>query len=211
MADLGHEELTYARTVSDDAELVARLRAGDEAAFVSLVDRYHAPMLRFAATFVPNRAIAEEVVQESWLGVVRGIAQFEGRSTLRTWLFSIVANCARRAGARERRQTPVDFADERAVPEVRFGPRGEWTSPPVPWVEESVDRIAAGQVVASIRGCFDALPAAQRQAVLLRDFEGLPATEVCGMLGISEGNLRVLLHRGRARIRNQLEIELGRS
>ena len=197
--------------MSDDAELVARLRAGDEAAFVSLVDRFHAPMLRFAATFVPNRAIAEEVVQESWLGVVRGIGQFEGRSSLRTWLFSIVANCARRTGARERRQTPVDFADERAVPEERFGPRGEWTSPPVPWVEESVDRIAAGQVVASIRSCFDALPAAQRQAVLLRDFEGLPAVEVCAMLGISEGNLRVLLHRGRARIRNQVEIELGRS
>jgi RNA polymerase sigma-70 factor (ECF subfamily) len=197
--------------VSDDAELVARLRAGDETAFVSLVDRYHAPMLRFASSFVPNRAVAEEVVQESWLGVVRGIGGFEGRSTLRTWLFSIVANCARRTGARERRQTPVDFGDERAVPAERFGRKGEWTAPPVPWVEDTVERIAAGQVVDSIRSCFDALPEAQRQAVLLRDFEGLPSAEVCGLLGISEGNLRVLLHRGRSRIRSLIEQELGRN
>lgn len=197
--------------MSDDAELVARLRAGDEAAFVTLVDQFHAPMLRFASTFVPSRAIAEEVVQESWLGVVRGIGRFEGRSTLRTWLFSIVANCARRTGARERRQMPVDFDDERGVPEERFGRSGEWTSPPVPWADDAVERIAAEQVVASIRGCFDSLPAAQRQAVLLRDFEGLPPSEVCGLLGISEGNLRVLLHRGRARIRNQVELDVGRN
>lgn len=197
--------------MSDDVELVARLRAGDESAFVSLVDQFHAPMLRFASTFVPSRAIAEEVVQESWLGVVRGIGGFEGRSSLRTWLFSIVANCARRAGARERRQTPVDFDDERGVPEDRFGRSGEWISPPVPWADDAVDRIAAEQVVASIRGCFDSLPATQRQAVLLRDFEGLPSSEVCGLLGISEGNLRVLLHRGRARIRNQVELEMGRN
>jgi RNA polymerase sigma-70 factor (ECF subfamily) len=197
--------------VSDDAELVARLRAGDEAAFVALVDRYHAPMVRFASTFVPNRDVAEEVVQESWLGVVRGIGGFEGRSSLRTWLFSIVANRARRTGARERRQTPVDFDDDRAVPAERFGRNGTWTAPPAPWVEESVERIAAGQVVARIRSCFDALPEAQRRAVLLRDFEGLPATEVCGLLGISEGNLRVLLHRGRARIRSLIEEELGRN
>ncbi|MEO5839823.1 MAG: RNA polymerase sigma factor [Acidimicrobiales bacterium] len=197
--------------MSNDAELVARLRAGDEAAFVALVDQFHAPMLRFASTFVPSRAVAEEVVQESWLGVVRGIGGFEGRSTLRTWLFSIVANCARRAGARERRQVPVDFDDERGVPEERFGRGGEWTSPPVPWPDDAVERIAAVQVVASIRGCFDALPAAQRQAVLLRDFEGLPSSEVCGLLGISEGNLRVLLHRGRARIRNQVELDVGRN
>ena len=197
--------------MSDDAELIARLRAGDEAAFVTLVDQFHAPMLRFASTFVPSRAIAEEVVQESWLGVVRGIGRFEGRSTLRTWLFSIVANCARRTGARERRQMPVDFDDERGVPEERFGRNGEWTSPPVPWADDAVDRIAAGQVVASIRGCFDSLPAAQRQAVLLRDFEGLPSSEVCGLLGISEGNLRVLLHRGRARIRNQVELDVRRN
>ena len=197
--------------MSNDAELVARLQAGDEAAFVSLVDEFHAPMLRFASTFVPSRAIAEEVVQESWLGVVRGIGRFEGRSTLRTWLFSIVANCARRTGARERRQTPIDFGGERAVPEERFDRRGEWTSPPVPWVEDSVERIAAGQVVNSIRRCFDSLPAAQRQAVLLRDFEGLSSSEVCRLLGITEGNLRVLLHRGRSRIRNQIELELGRN
>jgi RNA polymerase sigma-70 factor (ECF subfamily) len=106
---------------------------------------------------------------------------------------------------------PVDFDDERGVPEERFGRNGEWTSPPVPWADDAVERIAATQVVASIRGCFDSLPAAQRQAVLLRDFEGLPSSEVCGLLGISEGNLRVLLHRGRARIRNQVELDVGRN
>ena len=197
--------------MSDDAELLARLRAGDESAFVALVDRYHAPMLRFASTFVPSRAIAEEVVQESWLGVVRGISAFEGRSSLRTWLFSIVANCARRTGARERRHASIGLDEDRGVPDERFGRNGAWVAPPVPWVEDSVERIAAGQVVASIRGCFNALPDAQRQAVLLRDFEGLPAAEVCGLLGVSEGNLRVLLHRGRSRIRSLIEEELGRN
>jgi RNA polymerase sigma-70 factor (ECF subfamily) len=197
--------------VSEEAELVGRLRAGDESAFVALVDRYHAPMLRFASTFVGSRAVAEEVVQEAWLGVVRGISSFEARSTLRTWLFSIVANCARRTGARERRHTPVAFDDERAVPGERFGRKGQWVTPPVPWVEDSIERIAAGQVVSSIRARFDELPNAQRQAVLLRDFEGVPAPEVCELLGISEGNLRVLLHRGRSRLRSLLEQELGRN
>jgi RNA polymerase sigma-70 factor (ECF subfamily) len=197
--------------VSDDDELLPRLRAGDEAAFVALVDRYHAPMVRFAATFVSNRAVAEEVVQESWLGVVRGIDKFEGRSSLRTWLFTIVANRARRAGTRERRETPAEIRDEAVVPEGRFGRRGEWTAPPVPWVEDAVERIAAGQVLERLRDCFAALPDAQRQAVLLRDLEGLPSSEVCAVLGITEGNLRVLLHRGRARLRNMAELELGRS
>ena len=200
---------SYARTVSNDTELVARLRAGDEAAFVALVDLYHAPMVRFASTFVPSRAIAEEVVQETWLSVVRGIGGFEGRSTLRTWLFSIVANGARRTGARERRQTPTDFDDDRSGLDGRFGRGGQWTSPPVPWADDSVERIAAAQVVASIRECFATLPEAQRQAVLLRDFEGLSSSEVCDLLGISEGNLRVLLHRGRARMRSEIERELG--
>ncbi|MEO8693558.1 MAG: RNA polymerase sigma factor [Acidimicrobiales bacterium] len=197
--------------MGDDGELVDRLRAGDEAAFVVLVDKYHAPMVRFAATFVPSRAVAEEVAQEAWLGVVRGIAKFEGRSSLRTWLFSIVANCGRRAGTREHRETPVDIRDGPVVPEERFGRHGEWTSPPVPWADDAVERIAAGQVLGRLKECFAALPEAQRQAVLLRDLEGLPSAEVCGVLGITEGNLRVLLHRGRARIRNMAEVELGRS
>ncbi len=177
---------------------------------MSLVNRYHASMVRFASTFVPNRSVAEEVVQEAWFGVVRGIDRFEGRSSLRTWLFSIVANRARRAGTRERRETPLALEDERAVPAERFGRDGAWTTPPVPWVDDAVDRIAAAQVVDRIKGCFASLPDSQRQAVLLRDFEGLPAAEVCDVLGISEGNLRVLLHRGRARIRNLAEAELGR-
>src|SRR5205085_7872988 len=117
----------------DDSDLVARLQAGDEQAFVTLVDLYHAPLLRLASTFVPSRAVAEEVVQDTWLGVVRGIHRFEGRSSLKTWLFRIVVNRARTAGVRERRETPTDRPDEPAVPPERFNAAGGWTSPPAAW------------------------------------------------------------------------------
>ena len=196
----------------DDAALVSRLRAGDETAFVTLVEQYHAPLLRLAQTFVPNRAVAEEVVQEAWLGVVRGIDRFEGRSSLKTWLFRIVVNRARTAGVRERRETPVDLAaHEPAVPPERFNADGQWADPPAAWVEDAEDRLTAARTVARISEFLDQVPAAQRQVVLLRDFEGLPAPEVCHLLGLTEANQRVLLHRGRSRIRGMLETEQGKA
>lgn len=196
--------------MSEDAELVLRLQSGDESAFVELIDRFHAPLLRLASTFVPSRAVAEEVVQDTWLGVVRGIERFESRSSLKTWLFRIVVNRARTAGVRERRQTPFDPAREPTVPPGRFAPDGTWADPPAAWAEAAEDRIMARDTVERVRSCLAELPESQRQVVLMRDFEGLPAPEVCLALGLSEANQRVLLHRGRSRIRAMLEQELGK-
>ena len=195
--------------MDDDAELVARLQAGDEDAFVTLVDRFHAPLLRLAANYVPNRAVAEEVVQDTWLGVVRGIERFEGRSSLKTWLFRILTNRARTTGVRERREPPVDPSDEPAVSPDRFATSGQWARPPAPWADEADERIAARQTLAQIGTRLSELPDGQRHVVLMRDLEGLSAREVCDVLGISEGNQRVLLHRGRSRIRAMLEHELA--
>jgi RNA polymerase sigma-70 factor, ECF subfamily len=194
----------------DDAALVARLQAGDEDAFVALVERYHPFLLRLATTFVPSRAVAEEVVQDAWLGVVRGIERFEGRSSLKTWLYRIVVNRARSAGAAERRQVPP-AGEEGAVDGRRFDAAGHWVDPPAPWADDVDDRILARQTVERVKECLSALPPAQRTVVLLRDFDGLPPEAVCGALGISEGNQRVLLHRGRSKLRSMLERELGKA
>ncbi|MEA2685738.1 MAG: hypothetical protein QOE93_933, partial [Actinomycetota bacterium] len=146
----------------DDADLIGRLQAGDEQAFVTLVDRYHAPLLRLASTFVPSRAVAEEVVQDTWLGVVRGIDRFEGRSSLKTWLFRIVVNRARTAGVRERRETPIDPADEAAVPPERFTAAGAWASPPTPWTDDAEERIVARQTARKVSRHLTLLPDRQR-------------------------------------------------
>ena len=196
--------------MGDDADLVARLQAGDEGAFATLVDLYHAPLLRLACTFVPSRAVAEEVVQDTWLGVVRGIDRFEGRSSLKTWLFRIVVNRARTAGVRERRETPTDRPDGPSVPPERFNASGGWASPPSPWTDDAEERIVARQTAHKVSRHLNLLPERQRQVVVIRDFEGLPTTEVCSILGITEANQRVLLHRGRSRVRNMLERELGK-
>jgi RNA polymerase sigma-70 factor, ECF subfamily len=190
--------------VSDETELVARLRSGDEAAFVALVERFHAPMLRLARSYVPSDAVAEEVVQDAWLGVVRGIDRFEGRSSLKTWLFHIVANRARSTGVRERRTVPVAIEDDAALPGEAFTAGGAWASPPTPWTTEVENRLVAAQAVERIAACLGQLPESQRRVVTLRDVEGLSAEEVCSALGITAANQRVLLHRGRARIRSML-------
>lgn len=192
-----------------DGDLVARLRAGDEEAFVLLVERYHAPLLRLAATMVPNRAVAEEVVQDTWLGALRGLDGFEGRSSLKTWLFRIMLNRARSAGTREQRAgTPL--RDEPTVDADRFGSGGAWSEPPVPWVDQSDERVDAQRLASIVRDHIDELPGAQRQVVVLRDVEGVASADVCELLGISDGNQRVLLHRGRARLRAIVEQALGR-
>jgi RNA polymerase sigma-70 factor (ECF subfamily) len=193
-----------------ETELLDRLRAGDEAAFATLVERYHAPLLRFAMTMVPTRAVAEDVVQDTWLGVVRGIDRFEGRSSLQTWLFRILANRARTAGGRERRSVPVDLQEESAVPAHRFNEAGAWTDPPAPWTDAVEDRLLARQTAQRVRELIDALPEAQRQVVVLRDVHGLSAAEACEVLDLTDANQRVLLHRGRSRVRSMLEQEAGR-
>jgi RNA polymerase sigma-70 factor, ECF subfamily len=191
-----------------DAEMLGRLRAGDEQAFVALVERYNGSMLRLASSFVPSRAVAEEVVQETWLALLRGLVAFEGRSSLKTWLFSILVNRARSAGVRESRTVPVADAGP-VVDASRFGPSGAWSVPPEHWIEEAESRVDAAKLAGLLRPAIDGLPARQREVVLLRDVEGLTSAEVCTVLSISEANQRVLLHRGRGKLRQVLETELG--
>jgi RNA polymerase sigma-70 factor (ECF subfamily) len=194
----------------DEADLVRRLRAGDEAAFATLVRRYQAPLVRLASTFVSNRAVAEEAVQETWLGVVRGIERFEGRASIRTWLFRILVNQARTAGVREHRSIPLDLGDEAAVPVERFDHAGEWGTPPGPWTDEVDARLDAKVLAGRLRDLMPGLPAAQRQVFTLRDIEHMSADEVCDVLDLTEGNQRVLLHRARSRLRGMLEAEMGK-
>ncbi len=191
-----------------ELELLARLRAGDEQAFVALVERYHGSMARLALSFVPNRAVAEEVVQDTWLAVLRGLDRFQGRSSLKTWLFTILVNRARSTGVREARSVPVADAGP-VVDASRFGADGAWAVPPAHWTEEAEARIDAAKLGGLLRPALDALPPRQREVVLLRDVEGLTSTEVCDVLSVSEANQRVLLHRGRAKLRQALERELG--
>jgi RNA polymerase sigma-70 factor (ECF subfamily) len=191
-----------------DAALLARLQAGDEEAFVALVRRHHGAMLRLACSLVPSRAVAEEVVQETWLGVLRGIAGFEGRSSLQTWLFRILVNRARTAGARERRSVAMGGA-EPAVDAARFDTAGRWLSPPAHWTDQADDRLHAAEVAGRLRSAITELPDRQREVVTLRDVEGLSSEDVCAILEISEVNQRVLLHRGRSRLRQVIETEFG--
>jgi RNA polymerase sigma-70 factor (ECF subfamily) len=201
--------------VASEASLVDALRLGDEAAFRELVGRHHAGLRRFARAYVSSEALAEEVVQEAWLAVVAGIDRFEGRSSLKTWLFSIVLNIARTRGQRERRTLPFsalscdDEDTSPSVPPERFQTRGDawpghWATPPRAW-EDPERRLACLEAREQLRAALQRLPAAQQTVVTLRDVEGLDAGEVCRLLGLSEGNQRVLLHRGRARLRAALD------
>jgi RNA polymerase sigma-70 factor (ECF subfamily) len=190
--------------VDDDAGLVDRLRAGDEAAFVELLHRYQARLLRLAHATVGSRAVAEEVTQDTWLAVVRGIERFEGRSSFKTWLFRVLVNRARSAASREQRAgRPEEDVEE------RFDATGHWAPPPVPWAERVEDQLVAAQLAARVGDLLRQLPDAQRQVVILRDIEHVDAEEVATMLGISDGNQRVLLHRGRTRVRALLAAEMG--
>jgi RNA polymerase sigma-70 factor, ECF subfamily len=198
-----------------DAVLLGRLRAGDEEAFVTLVRSHHDAMLRVASSFVPSRHIAEEVVQETWVAVLRGLDAFEGRSSLRTWLFKILVNRARTAGSRERRSVPVGAVGDgglagSAAEAGRFSDSGGWMIPPVQWADEVNERLQADKVAEVIRLAIDDLPDRQRRVVTLRDIEGLSGAEVCDILEISEANQRVLLHRGRGKLRQVVETEVGR-
>jgi len=193
-----------------DECLLDRLRGGDEQAFATLVHRYRDSMLRIAVGYVPGRAIAEEVVQDTWLAVLRGLGTFEGRSSVRTWLFRILVYRARSAGARERRSVPLGEDLQPAVDQARFDASGAWITPPEHWADQLADRLVAEKMATRIRTAITELPARQREVVTLRDIEGLPSDEVCSVLEITEANQRVLLHRGRSRLREVLEAEFGR-
>jgi RNA polymerase sigma-70 factor, ECF subfamily len=194
------------RSVDSDLELLDRVRSGDETAFVTLVERYHASMLRVARNYVPSEAVAEEAVQDTWIGVVRGLEKFEGRSSFKTWLFRILINRARTAGVREPRNLPLDV--EPAVDASRFTTAGAWAEPLEAWVADADDRLVAGTWSEALRAALDDLPPRQREVVVLRDVEGLSSHDVADLLGVSEGNQRVLLHRGRSRLRSVLEHDL---
>src|SRR2546426_8160027 len=198
---------------AEDRSLVVRLLARDQAAFATLVRAQHESLVRLALIFVRNRATAEEVAQDTWSGVLAGLAGFEGRSSLRAWIFQICSNHAMRRGEREARSTPfsaLGSPDEPAVDPGRFEPDGHWADPPHAWGADTPDRILdRAEAVACIGRVLDELPPAQRAVVLLRDVEGLDAAEACDVLEVSEANQRVLLHRGRSKIRRALEKFLG--
>jgi RNA polymerase sigma-70 factor, ECF subfamily len=207
-----HQDLLERPTLRDveaDVELLTRLRNGDEGAFVMLVARYQQPLLRLAGSMVSNRAVAEEAVQDTWMGVVRGIEGFEGRSSFKTWLFRILANRARSAGSREHHHAPAESAH--AVDPARFTSQGQWADPLDRWTDESEDRLDAATWAPILKSALDDLPPRQRQVVMLRDVEGLSSDEVCALLDVSAGNQRILLHRGRARLRAVLETEMDKS
>ena len=185
-----------------------RLRAGDEEAFAALIRQHHQVMVRLARPYVPSQSVAEDVVQETWLAVFRGLPSFEGRSSLKTWLYAILLNRARTAGLTERRHVPIDDP-ERAVDRGRFNGDGSWSSPPAHWTDDVDDRVRAERMTKSIQVAMDQLPSAQRDVLTLRDMEGLTAADACQILGLRQGHQRVLLHRARSRLRDALEAEFG--
>jgi RNA polymerase sigma-70 factor (ECF subfamily) len=197
---------------AEDYELVEALRRGDEAAFAMLVDMLGPSMLRVAQLYVRTRAVAEEVVQEAWLGVLKGLDRFEGRSSLKTWIFRILTNIAKTRGEREGRSVPFsslasDETDGPSVDPDRFLVPGEllggnWSSPPAPFPEE---RLLAAETRARIEAAIAELPANQRAVITLRDVEGFGSEDVCNVLDLSETNQRVLLHRARSKVRAALE------
>lgn len=201
-----------------DTRLLAALRAGDEAAFLQLVDRYHASLLRLALMHVSNRQVAEEVVQETWLAVLLGLKHFEGRSALKTWIVRILLNKAKTRAQREGRSVPFSSlpaldveADEPSVEPERFHSPddlqwpGGWAVPSHTWESVPEQRLLARETRRRLREAIAALPAQQQEVILLRDIEGWTAAEVCNTLALSETNQRVLLHRARSKVRRALE------
>jgi RNA polymerase sigma-70 factor (ECF subfamily) len=203
---------------SDDAALVAALRAGDEAAFEWMLDRYTPQLRRTARAYVGTDAQADEVVQETWLGVIKGIERFERRSSVKTWIYRILLNTARTKGVRESRSVPFSSAPgalthgaEPTFAPDRFRPPddpdwpGHWASFPRDWEHQPEARLLASETLTLVAAVLDRLPPAQREVLTLRDIDGWTSAEVCNALGVSETNQRVLLHRGRAKVRSALE------
>jgi RNA polymerase sigma-70 factor (ECF subfamily) len=201
-----------------DLTVIEALRQGDEVAFARLVDQHHGSLRRVARLYVPNRAVADEVVQDTWLGVIQGIWAFEGRSSLKTWIFRILINRAKTRAVREGRMVPFAAfgADDVGAPEAAVGPErfrpadhptepGQWTSPPRDLGASPEHRLLGREAGEQLQKAIDALPATQRLVLTLRDVKGCSTEEVCNALGIQETNGRVLLHRARAKVRAALE------
>jgi RNA polymerase sigma-70 factor, ECF subfamily len=202
---------------TDELFLLEQLRSGNEAAFVSLVDRYHATMMRLAMVYVTAWTVAEEVVQETWVGVLEGLHRFEGRSSMKTWMFRILTNCAIRRAQREGRSIPfsslpdydTDLAEPAVDPDRFFSEdhqwSGRWASFPSNWQDLPEERMLSRETCACLEKAIEALPPNPRQIIIMRDIEGWTSEETCNFLGISEGNQRVLLHRARSKVRGMLE------
>jgi RNA polymerase sigma-70 factor, ECF subfamily len=194
---------------AEDLEIVARLRAGDERTFEALVERYYGLMLSVALQHVKTRAVAEEVVQEAWLGVLKGLQRFEGRSSLKTWIIHIVMNIAKTRGVREARSIPfatlTQEGEEAAIEPGRFQSDSDY---PRDWQRLPQDAMLTRETLQVAIRAIDALPDTQRTVITMRDVYGYGADEVCAALDISEGNQRVLLHRARSRVRAALERHL---
>ncbi|MEO6468963.1 MAG: RNA polymerase sigma factor [Acidimicrobiia bacterium] len=206
--------MTLDPPTSDD-DLVARLRAGDEDAFRQLIDEVDAPLRRVARTYVSTDGAADEVVQDVWVGVLRGIDRFEQRSSLKTWIYRILLNIARTRGVRDRRSIPFASLGDAENEGPTFDPDrfqtasghdpGHWTQFPMRWHDHPEVRAVGHETIAVVRNALSTLPPAQQEVVRLRDIEGWTGAEVCNALGITETNQRVLLHRGRAKVRAALE------
>jgi RNA polymerase sigma-70 factor, ECF subfamily len=203
--------------IRDEADLVERLRAGDEAAFETLVESYYGMMLSVAQSYVSTRAVAEEVLQDAWLGVLQGLDRFEGRSSLKTWIISIVINIAKTRGVREARTIPfaamAPEGEEAAVEPSRFrgagdGFPGHWWAYPANWSERPEEVLLGRETLQVVTEAIEQLPDAQRVVITMRDVAGCSPEEVCETLEVSEGNQRVLLHRARSHVRAALERHL---
>jgi RNA polymerase sigma-70 factor (ECF subfamily) len=200
---------------AEDLALVDRLRAGDEEAFVDLVAGLQAGMLRVARMYVSSHAVAEEVVQEAWLGVLQGIARFEGRSSLRTWIFRIVTNIAKTRGQREGRSVPASALVGNDVDRPTWDPDwfrdaldawpGQWSTFPHDWGGVPEARLMGSETLAVVRDAIDSLPPMQAEVIRLRDVLGWSSEEVRNALDLTETNQRVLLHRARAKVRRALD------
>jgi RNA polymerase sigma-70 factor, ECF subfamily len=213
--DQVHEDQRTDAAPTDEADLVTRLRNGDEVAFQSIVARHHGTMIAVARSYVKSNDVAEEVVQEAWLGVLNGLDRFEGRSSLKTWILRILVNTALTRSEREARSIPFASlvpADEEepAVEPERFRPpgapfAGHWTEYPGDWRSLPADALLARETVDVVKRAIEELPDAQRTVITMRDIAGFTAEEVREALDVSDSNQRVLLHRARSRIRAALE------
>jgi RNA polymerase sigma-70 factor, ECF subfamily len=204
----------------DDETLLARLRKGDELAFDEVVAKHHGAFIRMAMSHVADRETAEEVVQDAWLAVIESLDRFEGRSSLRTWIFGILIHKAKDRGVREKRHSTfsafetLDDDSEEAIDPARFRQSGEWAGhwafPPQPWDARTPEKLLASQqAVNAMNRAIEALPRTLKDVLILRDVEGVEAKEICEILKITETNLYVRLHRARERVRAAVETALG--